>query len=252
MVDKVEVVYHVKDVSLKEPYLICGFPGSGFVGKLAVDHLIQELNAKLLADIYSTAFPPQVMIRQDGTLDLMKVSMYYWHEHDKSLLLLTGDTQPILPDAEYELADTIIEVASRFDCKVVYTLAAYITGVFVNKPKVYATATDKVLLDDLRSRKLEVMESGSVTGMNGILLGVAKLRGLKGICLLGETSGYMVDASASQVVLKALLDILKIKVDMQDLEKKAKEAEPIIKALEQQLQQQEPQQKPSKDLGYIS
>jgi proteasome assembly chaperone (PAC2) family protein len=48
---------------LQSPYLICGFPGTGYVGKIAIDHLIQELNAKHLADIYSTSFPAQIMIR---------------------------------------------------------------------------------------------------------------------------------------------------------------------------------------------
>ena len=30
---------------LKNPSLICGFPGSGYVGKLAIDHMIEELKA---------------------------------------------------------------------------------------------------------------------------------------------------------------------------------------------------------------
>jgi len=33
---------------LQSPYLICGFPGTGYVGKIAIDHLIQELNANIL------------------------------------------------------------------------------------------------------------------------------------------------------------------------------------------------------------
>ena len=61
----------------KFPTLICGFPGSGYVGKLAIDHLIHELNASHLADIYSNTFPPQVMIKPDGTVDLIKNAMFY-------------------------------------------------------------------------------------------------------------------------------------------------------------------------------
>ena len=59
------------------PFLICGFPGSGYVGKIAIDHLIQELNASHLADIYSSSFPPQIMIRGDDIAELMKNTIFY-------------------------------------------------------------------------------------------------------------------------------------------------------------------------------
>src|SRR5437762_8764911 len=62
---------------LQSPYLICGFPGTGYIGKIAVDHLIEELHAKHLADIYSSSFPPQILIRTDGVAELMKNSIYY-------------------------------------------------------------------------------------------------------------------------------------------------------------------------------
>jgi hypothetical protein len=52
--------------------LICGLPGCGFVGKLAVDYLIETLHATQFADIYSSSFPPQVTIQSDGTVDLVK------------------------------------------------------------------------------------------------------------------------------------------------------------------------------------
>jgi hypothetical protein len=251
--NNIHVIYHKDIPELKWAYLICGFPGSGYVGKLAIDHLIQELKAEHIADIYSSALPPQVIIRSDGTLELMKNSLYYYNGN-KPLLLLTSDSQPIIPDAEYILADAIFDIL-KYKIDTVFTLAAYITGVFVNKPKVYATATDKHILEELRNKGLEIMDNGSVTGMNGVIIGLAKLRHIKGICLLGETSGYVIDASAASAVLKTLTSILDVVIDMQDLEKRIKDTEPLIKALEQQLQQQTEiiqQSKQSKDLGYIS
>ena len=100
----INVVYSsVSLPQLQSPYLICGFPGSGYVGKMAVDHLIQELDAKHLADIYSTSFPPQVLIRADGIAELMKNSIFYSKgaASDTNLLILTGDSQPATPESEY-------------------------------------------------------------------------------------------------------------------------------------------------------
>src|SRR5205823_6683076 len=95
----INIVYSSSSLSntlpkLQSPYLVCGFPGSGYVGKIAIDHLIQELNAKRLADIYSTSFPPQIMIRTDGIAELMRNTIFYSKAGANSgndLLLLTGD-----------------------------------------------------------------------------------------------------------------------------------------------------------------
>ena len=75
---EINVVYSTQNVpDTSNPVLICGFPGSGYVGKLAVDHLIHELNATHLADIYSTSFPAQLLIKSDGTADLLKNYLFY-------------------------------------------------------------------------------------------------------------------------------------------------------------------------------
>jgi hypothetical protein len=259
MTDNLKVIFNVKKMpDLEEPYLVCGMPGSGYVGKLAVEHLIQEVNAKLLADIYSYSFPPQVMIRSDGTADLMKNALYYLKSDGKpDMLILTGDAQPSTPEAEYLLGNEILELGDKFGAKTVFTLAAYITGVFAEKPKVYTTATEPDLLKDFQFRGMLVMDGGSITGMNGLLIGLAKLKGMKGICLLAETSGYVVDAKASQAVLEALLDIIGVKIDMKNLEKRAKDTEMLIQTIEQQMRrkstnEQQLTKQPSKDVGYIS
>lgn len=245
--------------ALKSPHLVCGFPGSGYVGKLAVDHLIEELPAKHLVDIYSSSFPPQVMINADGTADLMKNSIFWWQSGGSDLLLLTGDSQPANPDSEYALAEQVLELAAQFGAQQVYTLAAYITGVFVDKPRVFGTATDADTVKRFSSHNITVMDSGSITGMNGLVIGIAKLRNMKGMCLLGETSGYVVDAKASKAVLETLLAIIGIKVDMTNLEKRAKDTEMLIHTIEQQMitgrggkpLEGQSLQKP-RDTGYIS
>jgi hypothetical protein len=252
-----KIIYSAKKMPvLEEPYLVCGWPGSGYVGKLAVEHIIKELDAKPLADIYSYSFPPQVVIRSDGIADLMKNSIHYWKGNGKpDLLLLTGDAQPTMPEAEYVLVEEVLNLAQKFKSHTVFTLAAYITGNFVEKPRVYATATDDSFLKEFESRGMLMMDGGSITGMNGLIVGMAKLKRMRGVCLLGETSGYVVDAKASQVVLQPLLDMIGVKIDMENLEKRAKETEMLIQTIEQQMRRasgQEPAPKPGKDLGYIS
>jgi len=248
----------------KFPTLICGFPGSGYVGKLAIDHLIHELNASPLADIYSNTFPPQVMIKPDGTVDLIKNAMFY-HESPTSpslnMMFLTGYSQPSNPDAEYLLAETILEIASKFSVLHVYALAAYITGVFVQKPRVFCTASDMESLRSINTPDIAVMDGGAITGMNGLIIGLAKLKGMRGTCLLGETSGYVVDAKASRSILEVLTTRLGIEISMDALDARAKDTEMLIKTIEQQMGQtssgrpegrEQTTQSDPRNTGYIS
>src|SRR5918995_2064700 len=175
-VQDIKLVYSTADrPKLKSPHLICGFPGSGYVGKLAVDHLIQELPANHLVHIYPSSSPPQIMIKPDGTADLMKNSIFWWQGEGSDLLLLTGDSQPANPDSEYALAEEVLGLAEGFGTQQVFTLAAYITGVFVDKPKIFGTATDPETVKILSSNNISIMDNGSITGMNGLVIGIAKL-----------------------------------------------------------------------------
>jgi uncharacterized protein (TIGR00162 family) len=261
---EINIVYSTKNTPAAcSPVLICGFPGSGYVGKLAVDHLIHELDATHLADIYSTSFPAQLLIKSDGTADLLKNYLFYSNvstSYGVGLLLLSGDSQPSNPDSEYFLAEEILDIASRFNTGQVFTLAAYITGSFVTDPRIFGTAGDLDAIRSFHELHVNTMEGGSITGMNGIIVGIAKRRGMRGTCLLAETSGFVIDAKASKSILETLVTILHLKIDMTNIERRAKDTEMLIKTIEQQitgsLRQQDEQRsvvqtRPS-DMGYIS
>lgn len=245
---------------LNNPKLICGLPGSGYVGKLAIDYVIDKLNAKQFGNIYSSSFPPQVSIQQDGTVDLVKNSLYHCHTGNQDLVLLTGDAQPVSAQGEYALAEEIIELCKKMNIPEIYTLAAYITGKFSKTPKVFGTGTTSKIVNDFSKFGISKMDKGNITGMNGVIIGIAKRSSISGICLLGETSGYVIDAKASKVILESLCKILNIKFDMSELEKRAKDTEEIIKALRSQAVAQGAQDQPvpvssgtdEKSLGYIS
>ena len=55
-------IIKTEDIQLKNAILLEGLPGVGNVGKLAATHLIEELKAKKCMEIYSSHFPPQVLI----------------------------------------------------------------------------------------------------------------------------------------------------------------------------------------------
>jgi len=80
MLKKVDVRFLKKpeDVRLENPVFIEGLPGIGHVGKLVADHLVNELRAEKVVEIYSHYFPPQVMVLEDGTIRMPKNEVYAW------------------------------------------------------------------------------------------------------------------------------------------------------------------------------
>lgn len=251
------ITVHMKETpKLREPVLICGLPGSGYVGKIAVDHIVTELKASQIGDLYSYSFPPQVVIKGDGTAEPMKNTLYALKGDGNApdLLIFTGDSQPVTPEANYEIADKVLEIAQEMGAKQVFTLAAFITGAFVEKPRVFGTATEIDLVKLIQQNDVVTMNEGTITGMNGVLIGVGKIRGMKGISLLGETSGYIIDAKASQAVLQVLSKIIGLKINMANLEARSKETEAVIQTIEKMRggPPEKGREERPRELGYIS
>jgi uncharacterized protein (TIGR00162 family) len=251
------IVENLETPKLKNPTLICGLPGSGYVGKLAVDHLIETLNAIPFANIYSSSFPPHILIQPDGTADLMKNVLYYCKEESNDYIILSGDAQPVTPESEYEMAEEITKICDKLGVKTIYTLAAFITGTFSKGQKIYGTSTSPQIVKDFQKHGVSILNSGNITGMNGLIIGVGKRKGITGVCLLGETSGYVVDAKASKLVLETLVKMLSLKLDLTGISKKAQDTEQLVKTIEEQMGQRgggESLHMPQHDkkLGYIS
>ena len=75
------------------------------------------------------------------------------------------------------------------------------------------------------------MAAGTISGLNGLLLGVARERNMEGICLLGEIPVYTTpipNPKSSKAVLEVLTKLLDIEVDLAGLEEWAGRAEEEI------------------------
>jgi uncharacterized protein (TIGR00162 family) len=239
---------------LDNPILIEGLPGIGNVGKLAVEHLVDSIGATKFAEFYCKDFPPQVFINQDGTIELVKNEFYYYEskkKNQRNLILLTGDYQGLSSQGQYELVDTILEFSKKLGVKEIYTLGGYGLGQEIRKPKVLCATTHKSLVSQMKKYGAVFKKNepgGGIVGASGLLLGLGKLKGFKGVCFMGETPGYLVDPTSAKAVLKIIKNITGVDVDLSALEEKAKEIEQIA----QQLHEMEMggSEKPE-DLKYI-
>ncbi len=228
--------------SLKNPVLIEGLPGIGLVGKLAAEHMIKELKAEKVAELYSPHFPHQVLMLKKGIVRMLKNKFYVWRNPDPNgsdVIILIGDVQAITSEAQFEVCGAILEFFRNLGGKTIYTLGGYGTGKMAEKPKVFGSATHKDMIKEYEKHGVVFGEAtGSIIGAAGLLLGIGKLDGMKGICLMGETHGGYVDAKSAQSVLEVLSKILGIKIDLAKLQHRAKESERFMKKMEKEAKKQ--------------
>lgn len=258
MIQKVDVRYLKKpeEVGLKDPVFIEGLPGIGHVGKLVADHLVKELKAEKVVEIYSHYFPPQVMVEGDGTIRMPKNEVYAWKSNGEApdLLVLVGDFQSISNEGHFELVNAYIDIAKKFGAKRIYTLGGYGVGKLVEEPYVIGAANSPKLVDELKSYgiKFEPGEpGGGIIGASGLLLGVSKLEGIEAACLMGVTSGYMVDPKSAKAVLDVLSRMLNLEISDEALVERAKEMERLIAQIKEMQEIAIQQWKSDEDLRYF-
>ena len=236
--------------SLSDPVLIEGLPGVGHVGKLAAEHLLEEFESEPVRRIYSEHFPPQVNV-EDGRAKLACAELHAVEADGEDLLVLTGDHQPQESAGHYRLTDRLLDVATDLGIERLFALGGVPTGELIDEYDVIGAATGEEFVDDLEDAGVEFREdqpAGGIVGVSGLLLGLGERRDLDAACLMGETSGYLVDPKSARAVLEVLEESIGFAVDFDSLEERADEMEEVV----QKIQQMEGGQQATDDnLRYI-
>jgi len=213
--------------ALKNPTLIAAWPGMGYLAKISVDYLRRRLDAKKFAEV---KFYQNAIIYKDGLATMPSIRHRFFAVPDRDLIICVGDAQPSIPEEAIKLAEKVIDFAKGFNVKRVYTMAAYPSD-YPDEPRVYGVFTDESLRDELERHGVEFIEGeGAVNGLNGVLIGVAKSRGIEGVCLMGEIRYANVPQHlSSKAVLERLTSLLGIEIDTTQLEKRAEKIDASIR-----------------------
>jgi uncharacterized protein (TIGR00162 family) len=229
--ETVEVNY-LCEVPIPGPaILIEGLPGIGQVGKVVVDYILHELGGEKVVEIHSSFFPPQVMIGNDGVCRLVNNEIWRYRSDSLTYLFLVGDCQSLSSEGHYALADSYLDCAEQFGVTRIYTLGGYGVGRLVDEPRVLCSVTHPHLRQEVEAAG-GVFErdepGGGIVGAAGLLLGLGARRGLEGVCLMGETSGYIVDPKSAHSLLRILCRITDLSINPDQLQGRAEDMEQVL------------------------
>jgi len=247
-----------KQPELEKPDLLCGWPGIGNIGILAINTLRGRLEAKEFAEIepWDFFYPKNVSIRNGLLKDLeFPTNKFYYKRLEKrDLIFFIGEEQPseggrmyASGAKAYQMANLVLDVAEELGCHRVYTSGACVSPVHhTMNPRVLSVVNSRTLIQEVKRYPNTILISemggreseGVITGLNGLLLAVAKKRGLEGISLMGEIPDWLSNSPfpypmASKSVLEVFGYILGITIDFSGLDKMVAQIDEIIEGVYQ-------------------
>jgi len=249
-----------KEPELEKPVMIACWPGIGNVGVMAVDTLRVALEAEEFGEIepWDFFYPKKAVIRDGELKDLEfpACKFYYKSTGTQDLIFFVAEEQPTEAGKTYaegtkayQMANLVLDVAVKFGCVRVYTSGAAVAPIHhTARSRVWAVPNTEeltgevtrygntVVMSDIEGRRGQ----GNITGLNGLLLGVAKRRGVEAICIMGEVPVYFQGLpfhypKASKSVLEVLTTVLGITVDLKEIEALIQRSERDIELLYETL-----------------
>jgi proteasome assembly chaperone (PAC2) family protein len=206
--------------------------GMRSIGIIAIDYLIKKLKPKLIDELYSTHFPvihetqpsyaahpdypgtPGIWLQKIGAA-LPKVEFYL--SLSPRLLITRGYHANF--QGQYDVAERVLDIYEKHSVKRLYVLAGYGMG----EGEVCCAATEPELIEELKKHGIGTGYEGPFMGFSGLVLGLAKLRGIKGVCLFGRSQPSLEDPEypdprAAKKVLATLSRVLDLNLDLTEFD----------------------------------
>jgi conserved hypothetical protein TIGR00161 len=215
-----------KPLSSEGTAVLMGFPGSGLVGTIALQYMVDQLEFDLVGTMTSRYFPPLAMMNKGVIND--PVRMYVKND----IAAIVADI-PIHPMICYEISNGILDWLEPFKPKEVLTIA----GIVTNEPekRVFGVATTPEALKRIEEHTL-VLPIGSISGIASSILTGCKIRGIPAYGLLGETVNAP-DPRSSAATIEVLNKMYNLGLDVKPLLEQAEEIEQSMHKLSEEVQQ---------------
>ena len=249
-----------QELDAEKPIFLEGLAGIGHIGRNVVSYIAEHTESERIGAIYSHHFPPFTMVNEDKTVRTIRNEIYQLKRDEKQdIVLLEGNAQANTPEGHHEVAEKLMELVDDIEASQIITVGGYGTGDVVEDPSVFGVTTSTEKQEKHSDAGIEFdHDVGQIVGVSGLLLGMGEERGYEGICVLGETPGFLLsDPKSTEEVLKAVEQLIDVDLDYSELDEKVEESQDILKKV-QNLKKNSPSpnqenqgQSGGNDLGYI-
>lgn len=234
------MIKKTKRVSLKNPVFIACWPGMGEVSLRTGLFLKDALEFEPFAEVKDSGFfMPQGIVSDQGIIAFPEIDegtfyVYKDPKKQRDVVLFLSEAQPSM-DRAYAFAQMIMDFVASLKIKLVFTFASLPQPIdYAKDSNIWCVCTDDELRTEIREYAVELLPEGQISGLNGLLAGVAGELGLRAVCYLAEIPFYTVqieNPKATKALLKILARYLDLDFDLSSFDAKSKNLEVEIERL---------------------
>jgi len=225
----------------KNPIIIEGFPGFGFVGTIASEFLVEHLETEIIGKMWFEELPAMVAVHKSELVE--PIGIFY----NKKYNIILVHAVSAAPGIEWKIADEVIKLAHDLNAKELICLEGVGSQMPDENPKAFFYSSEK--------KKKEMLEKlGFESLKEGIIMGVTSAIMLKAdfpiTALFTETHTDMPDSKAAAKLIEILDKYLNLQVDYKPLIDSAKRFEEKLRDLMEKGQTAQTQ-KEKKMMSYV-
>ncbi len=213
--------------NLKGFTLIEGFPGAGLVGPMAISYIVEKLGMKYIGRIDSDGFPPLVAIHNNKPMAPIRV---YMDEKGKFVTVIAEFAIPL--DLTYEMSRTLYDFIAASGISKIVSIGGVPIGLHgPQQDGVFAITSTDDLRKDVQKAGLKPIGEGVATGISALLLLNAVTNGLPDVNILVPVDPNILDPKYAETAIINLNKLIKLGVNVNELDKEAKDVENKIRDL---------------------
>jgi uncharacterized protein len=226
-----------------------GFPGAGLVGPMSISYMIDKLKMEYIGCIESESFPPLVSIHRAVPMPPIRVYM----SREKKVVTIFAEFAIAL-ELISELSNAVYAFINKSGISRIYSIGGIPTqpqpGANAPNSTVYVAASKPALLSTAQKAGFKPIEEGVSTGVGALLLLKSTMDKMDNINVMVPVQQMLVDPVYAEIAIECLNKLLKLDIDITDLEKEAKAVEAKIRELiDKHRESHESYKKSAGDLG---
>jgi proteasome assembly chaperone (PAC2) family protein len=200
-------------------------------------HLLTEFPAREFFDFERVEVKKGLIV--NGRLPRSRLFLWKDPKEQHDLIVFVGEAQP--PAKGGAFCSQLIGHAQELGVRRVFTFAAMGTQMRPeHESRVFGAAIEQESLAEFKQHHVHALEEGHISGLNGVLLGVAADSGMSGGCLLGEMPHVFSQfpfPKASLAVLKTFTKMAGVTIDFKELQDQSKNVEKGLEGFLNRLEQ---------------
>ena len=202
----------------KNPIIIEGFPGLGFIGSIATEFLIEHLKAEKIGKIEFTEQIPVVAIHNSKVVE--PFGIFYSKKYNLVILHAINPVNKI----EWKITDAIEQLVKMLGVKEIISME----GVASPNKKTNAFYYSRKFSKRFDKINIQPLKEGIIMGVTASVILKEKL---PSSCIFVETHSQLPDSRGAAKIIEVLDRYLGLKVDIKPLIQKAEQFEAKLKTL---------------------